>query len=550
MELHLQALPLFTPRPGPLVVVVADGVGVAPDVPSNAVARADTPTLDTLTASSMATTLRAHGTAVGLPSDDDMGNSEVGHNAMGAGRIFAQGAKLVNRALADGTLFKSPVWRTAVDRGRSGTLHFLGLHSDGNVHSNNQHLYQMLRQAAEEGVTRARVHILHDGRDVAARSALTYIAATEQVLAEINRRPGFDYRIASGGGRMTITMDRYGADWLMVERGYHCHTHGVGRPFRSAAEAVTTAYAESDAGDQYLDAFVVVDGPAGAPAAGLRPVGAMADGDAVILYNFRGDRAIEISRAYEEPDFAVFDRGRHPDVYFAGMLQYDGDALVPENYLVDPPAIDRTMGEYLCAEGVPSFAVSETQKFGHVTYFWNGNRSGYLDPDLETYVEIPSDNVEFDKTPAMKAREITAATIELMRSGRYRWGRINFPNGDMVGHTGVFDATTEAIEALDESLAQLLAAVDELQGILIYTADHGNADIMFTEAPDGTRTPVTSHTLSPVPFVIHDPANHGDYELAPPPGAGLANLAATVINLLGFVAPAGYEPSLIRFPAS
>ncbi len=541
MELHLQALPHFTPRPGPLLLVVADGVGVAPDVASNAVARAHIPHLDALTSSELATTLRAHGVAVGLPSDDDMGNSEVGHNAMGAGRIFAQGAKLVNRALADGSLFASAVWQEAVAAGRAGgTLHFLGLHSDGNVHSHIAHLHQMLARAATDGVDRARVHILHDGRDVGARSALTYITATEQVLARLQAGHGVDYRIASGGGRMTITMDRYGADWDMVKRGYECHTHGVGRPFASAAEAVEAMYAETDAGDQYLDPFVIVD-------ADGAPVGTMADGDAVILFNFRGDRAIEISRAYEEPDFAVFSRGRHPEVFFAGMLQYDGDALVPKKYLVAPPSIDRTMSQYLCAEGVPSFAVSETQKFGHVTYFWNGNRSGYIDPSIETYVEIPSDNVEFNKTPAMKAREITAATIELLRSGRFRWGRINFPNGDMVGHTGVFDATTEAMEAVDESMARLEAVIDELGGVLIYTADHGNADVMFTEAADGTRTPVTSHTLNPVPFAIHDPGWHGDYRLDPPPGAGLANIAATLCNLLGYEAPEGYEPSLLTF---
>jgi 2,3-bisphosphoglycerate-independent phosphoglycerate mutase len=549
MELHLQKNPSFTPRRGPLLLVVADGVGVAPDAPSNAVTRAHTPTLDALTASALSTTLLAHGSAVGLPSDDDMGNSEVGHNALGAGRIFAQGAKLVNQAIETGSIFQSDVWRSVIERitstnaPSSATLHLIGLHSDGNVHSHNRHLYALLNQAAAQGVRRARVHIMHDGRDVGARSALGYIDTTEAVLQQINQTPGYDYRIASGGGRMTITMDRYGADWEMVERGYHCHTHGVGRPFASARAAVETMYAESETGDQYLESFVVTGSD------GL-PVGAMHDGDAVVLYNFRGDRAIEISRAYEEPSFSMFDRGRHPDVLFAGMLQYDGDALIPKHYLVAPPAIDRTMGEYLCAEGVTSFAVSETQKFGHVTYFWNGNRSGYLDASLETYVEIPSDNVEFNKTPSMKAREITASTIELLQSGRYQWGRINFPNGDMVGHTGVFDATTEAMEAIDECMARLLRVIDELGGVLVYTADHGNADVMFTVAADGTRTPVTSHTLNPVPFVIHDAGYAGEYQLVPPVQAGLANVAATVLNLLGYTAPADYEASLIRFEAN
>ncbi|MCB0998494.1 MAG: 2,3-bisphosphoglycerate-independent phosphoglycerate mutase [Acidimicrobiales bacterium] len=538
----------FHGRSGPLLLVIADGVGIAPPGPSNAVTEADTPTLDALLASPLSTSLLAHGPAVGLPSDDDMGNSEVGHNALGAGRVFAQGAKLVNHALASGALYRNPVWQEAVAHGRAHTMHFLGLHSDGNVHSHIDHLHQMLERAAEEGVVRARVHVLLDGRDVPARSALDYLAQTEQVLQKINEHGadrGVDFRIASGGGRMTITMDRYGADWAMVQRGYECHTHGVGRPFRSAAEAVETMYAESDTGDQYLASFVVVDD------AGV-PVGTMHDGDAVVLYNFRGDRAIEISQAYEDPTFDRFDRDAvapHPDVSFCGMLQYDGDALVPKRYLVDPPTIERTVSEYLCAEGVSTFAISETQKYGHVTYFWNGNKSGYIDPSLETYVEIPSDNVAFDTTPAMKVREITAATIEMLRSGRYRFGRLNFPSGDMVGHTGHLHATIDAMTVIDECMARLIEVIDELGGVLVYTADHGNADIMFTETADGVRMPKTSHTLSPVPFAIHDAAWHGEYHLAAPDGAGLANVAATLLDLLGFVPPSDYEPSVIAFDA-
>ncbi|MGF1595431.1 MAG: 2,3-bisphosphoglycerate-independent phosphoglycerate mutase [Acidimicrobiales bacterium] len=539
MELHLDPHPSFSGRPGPVLIVVADGVGVAPAGPSNAVTEAHTPTLDRLAASPLYTELQAHGTAVGLPTDDDMGNSEVGHNAIGAGRIFAQGAKLVNQALADGSLFTTDVWRAAIEHGAAHTLHLLGLHSDGNVHSHTDHLYQLLARAAVDGVTRARVHILLDGRDTPSRSALDYISTTEAVLCGLNGEHGVDFRIGSGGGRMKITMDRYGADWEVVKRGYEAHTKGVGRHFRSAAEAVETMYAETEAGDQNLEAFVIVDDHD-------QPIGTMSDGDAVIMFNFRGDRAIEISQAYEDLDFSGFDRGEHPDVWFAGILQYDGDALVPKKYLVAPPSISRTMGQYLCAEGVHSFAVSETQKFGHVTYFWNGNRSGYIDADLETYVEIPSDNIEFNEAPGMKAREITAETIDLLRSGGYRFGRINLANGDMVGHTGVMDATTEAMEVVDECLERLVAVIEELGGVLICTADHGNADIMWTEK-DGVRSVLTSHTLSPVPFAIVDPNYDGEYTLDPPPDAGLANIAATTLNLLGFTAPTDYEPSLLRF---
>ncbi|MFN3218291.1 MAG: 2,3-bisphosphoglycerate-independent phosphoglycerate mutase [Acidimicrobiales bacterium] len=538
MTLSLSPLTGFAGRPGPLLLVIADGVGIAPPGPSNAVTEADTPCLDALLASPMSTQLAAHGVAVGLPSDDDMGNSEVGHNALGAGRIFAQGAKLVNKAIADESLFASEAWTTAVARAREATLHLIGLHSDGNVHSNLAHTHALMRRAVAEGVTSIALHILLDGRDVPARSALTYIESTEKVIAELNgENDANDIRIASGGGRMKITMDRYEADWEMVERGYRCHTHGEGRPFASAGEAVETMYGETDAGDQNLAPFVIVD-EAG------EPVGQMHDGDAVIFTNFRGDRAIEISKAYERDEFEHFDRNPRPDVFFAGMLQYDGDEHVPKHYLVAPPVIERTVSSYLCAEGITSFAISETQKYGHVTYFWNGNRSGSIDPDLETYIEIPSDRIEFDKAPAMKAREVTDRTIEMLRSGDYRFGRLNFANGDMVGHTGNLTAAIEAMEVVDECVARLVEVIDELGGVLLYTADHGNADIMFTEV-DGQRSPKTSHTLNPVPFVIHDPAGDGAYRLDPPDDAGLTNVAATICNLLGYEAPDDYRESLI-----
>lgn len=541
MSLSLTKHPSFTGRKGPVVILVADGVGVAPAAASNAVSQANTPTLDWLADQALYTTLLAHGTAVGLPSDDDMGNSEVGHNALGAGRIFAQGAKLVNQALASGAAFETQVWKQAIKHGKQHTLHLLGLHSDGNIHAHTKHLYQLMTKAAEQGVRDCCLHILLDGRDVGARSALSYIEQTERRITEINFKYSANFRIASGGGRMHITMDRYQADWSMVQRGYECHTHGVGPQFASATEAVTALYASSGKDDQYLPAFVIAD-------AGIA-VGTMTDGDAVILYNFRGDRAMEISLAYERDKFDQFDRNAvrsHPKVYFAGMLQYDGDELVPINYLVNPPDIDRTMGEYLCAQGLKSFAISETQKFGHVTYFWNGNRSGYINEALEQYIQIPSDNIEFNEAPAMKAREITDKTIELIESGTFQFGRLNIANGDMVGHTGDLAAAIEAMEVVDECVAKLITAIKANDGVLIYTADHGNADIMYTEK-DGVRSPKTSHTLSPVPFAIIDTNYNNEYQLAPPSDAGLTHIAATALNLLGFEAPEGYQSSLIRF---
>jgi len=540
MTLSLDPHPTFAGRSGPVLIVVADGVGIAEDTASNAVTQAKTPTLDKLLASQFSTSLAAHGTAVGLPTDDDMGNSEVGHNAIGAGRVFAQGAKLVNKALEKKILYTSDVWQAAIKHGIAGTLHFIGLHSDGNVHSHIDHLHQMISQAVVEGVNSICVHVLLDGRDTPPRSALDYLEKTEAFIETMNNASDVNVRIASGGGRMTITMDRYEADWDMVQRGYDCHAHGVGRAFNSAKTAVETLYSETDLGDQYLEPFVITDAEG-------EPVGKIQDGDSVVFFNFRGDRAIEISQAFEQAEFTAFNRGNHPKVFFAGMLQYDGDLQVPNNYLVDPPVIDRTMGEYLAEMNIASFAVSETQKFGHVTYFWNGNRSGYINEELETYVEIPSDNVPFDEAPAMKAREITNATIELMRTGEYRFGRINFANGDMVGHTGNIAAAMKAIETVDACMEKLVEVIDELGGVLIYTSDHGNADQMFTETADDKTAVITSHSLAPVPFVIYDPLNNNEYNLTPPADAGLSHIASTTLNLLGYQAPEDYQPSLIRF---
>ncbi|MDO4570431.1 MAG: 2,3-bisphosphoglycerate-independent phosphoglycerate mutase [Planctomycetia bacterium] len=540
-ELSLNKNTSFSGRPGPMVLIVMDGIGIGKQDDSNAVYLAKTPTLDALFGAKLYTQLQAHGKAVGLPSDDDMGNSEIGHNALGAGRVFDQGAKLVNRAIETESMYDGEVWKSAIAQALAGgTLHFIGLHSDGNVHSNTAHLYAMLRRAAKEGVKRCRVHILHDGRDVPEKSALVYIDATERVLGDINQEFGADFRIASGGGRMITTMDRYEADWRIVERGWKAHVLGEARAFSSAKEAVETMYAESDgAVDQYLDSFVVVENG--------RPVGTIEDGDAVVFFNFRGDRAIEISQAFEGgSEFNKFDRVRVPSVYYAGIMQYDGDLKLPKHFLVSPPVIDRTFCEYLCAEKVSMFAISETQKFGHVTYFWNGNRSGYINPQCEDYEEIPSDRIEFDKAPLMKAEEITAWVEKALASGKFRFGRLNLANGDMVGHTGNMEATIKAVEKVDECVGRILSVIQKLNGIAIVTADHGNADEMWTEKK-GVRSPRTAHTLNPVPFCIFDPMYAGEYEMAVVPNPGLANVAATVLNLLGFEAPADYCPSLVRF---
>jgi 2,3-bisphosphoglycerate-independent phosphoglycerate mutase len=366
------------------------------------------------------------------------------------------------------------------------------------------------------------------------------VIPTEERLRKISEATGLDYAIASGGGRMKVTMDRYNADWEIVKRGWETHVLGRGRTFRMASKAIQTMYLEDPTiTDQYLDAFVVVDEEE-------RPVGPIVDGDAVIFFNFRGDRAIEISRAFTEENFHEFDRGPLPDILYAGMMEYDGDRHIPPKFLVSPPAIDRTISEYLCAEKIKSFAISETQKFGHVTYFWNGNRSGYIDENLETYVEIPSDRIRFDKAPRMKAIEIRDKTIEMLKSGDFRFGRLNFANGDMVGHTGVMAAAIIAVETVDQCVGELLEVIREMEGIAVVTADHGNSDEMFTVNKNGARKTKTAHTLNPVPFVIYDPQYSGEYNMADLKSPGLSNVAATLLNLLGYAKVEDYDPSLIQ----
>ncbi|HSK11245.1 MAG TPA: 2,3-bisphosphoglycerate-independent phosphoglycerate mutase [Vicinamibacterales bacterium] len=536
-QLRLDALPNYTAFPGPVVLLILDGVGLGLQDESDGVFLAHTPVLDELMREPLFTRLKAHGTAVGLPSDEDMGNSEVGHNALGAGRVFAQGARLVNDAIQGGAMFTGASWRAAIARALGGgTLHLIGLLSDGNVHSHISHLFAILDRAAHEGVRRVRVHTLLDGRDVGERSALGYLDALDEQLRR-HDASGLDYQVASGGGRMVTTMDRYNANWEVVEQGWKAHVLGTARQFASAREAVETYYREDpSATDQYLKSFVV--------AREGRPVGTIEDGDAVIFFNFRGDRAIEISRAFEEPALAEFDRVRVPDVFYAGMMQYDGDAFIPKHFLVEPPAIDRTVSQYLCAAGVTSFAISETQKFGHVTYFWNGNNSGYIDEALERYEEVPSDRVRFDERPWMKAAEITDATIAAVRSGRYKFIRVNYANGDMVGHTGNPAAIRIAVEAVDLALQRLLPVVRAAGGLLVVTADHGNADKMFTEKK-GRREAMVAHTLNPVPFIVKDFAGANRWSLAPLQDQGLSNVAATLLLLLGFRAPDGYDRSLL-----
>lgn len=506
-------------------MVVMDGVGLSDKTEGNAFKNANTPNLDKLIANN-SIAIHAHGTYVGLPSDEDMGNSEVGHNAIGCGQIYSQGSKLVNDAIESGKLFEGEVWKESINYSKYNKLHFIGLLSDGGVHSHIKHLFKMLEQSKRDGSKDVCIHILLDGRDVPATSALTYVDMLENKIKELND-DNFNARIVSGGGRMNITMDRYEADWGMVEKGWHTHVLGEGRKFNSAKEAIETYRSENpDIIDQYLEPFVIEN-----------TNGTIDDNDSVIFFNFRGDRAIEISRAFDEEGFNKFDRVRVPNVYYAGMLQYDSEIQIPKKFLTSPPDIKYTLTEELIKNNINEYAISETQKFGHVTYFWNGNRIDKFNEELETYDEVESDKIPFDQAPAMKSYEITDKFIDAIKSNKYQFLRCNFPNGDMVGHTGNYEATVKAMEAVDENIGRIVKACDETNSILIVTADHGNSEEMISS--DGKTK--TSHSLNPVPFIIYNTNvtfKDGDF--------GLANIASTITDLLGIDSNPNWKESMIN----
>ncbi len=541
----------FNGPEGPVVLAILDGVGIGTCAEGDVVSRANTPTLDWLAQNALAAKLKAHGTAVGMPSDADMGNSEIGHNAIGCGRVFAQGAKLVNESIQSGTLFEGEVWKELIENvvQHASKLHFIGLFSDGNVHSHIDHLEAMLAEAKNQGVKRACVHILLDGRDVPPTSALEYVDRLEDFLSALAKDSDIDFAIASGGGRMQITMDRYQANWGMVERGWKTHVLGEGQLYGSAREAIETLRGENpDVIDQDLPPFVIVRDNA--------PLGPITENDSVIFFNFRGDRAIEISMVFEQEAFDKFPRGPKLNVKYAGMMQYDGDALIPNKYLVNPAGIDRTVGEYLAKTGVRQMAISETQKFGHVTYFFNGNRSGKFDDSLEDYIEVPSDIVPFEQRPWMKAAEITDKVVDAIQGRQYDFIRLNYANGDMVGHTGILQAVEIAVETVDLCLARLVRAVKRANGVLVVSADHGNSDDMYEciyetgevvyDEKTGLPKPRTAHSLNPVFAYVYAPGDSVKMKLSNHKDPGISSLAATCLTLLGFEPPADYTPSILE----
>ena len=562
MNFNLEKLPNYSGVKGPLLLIILDGLGIfkknADGYPGNAIDIAQPKNITKLLENEkIVAYLKAHGTAVGMPSDDDQGNSEVGHNAMGAGRVFSQGASLVDNAINDRSLFEGDTWKEMIDNAltHKTPVHLIGLLSDGNVHSNISHLMALISECDKREIEEVYVHGLLDGRDVPPLSALRYFGELQDFLWSLRVQALKDnkkrrYYIASGGGRMVTTMDRYEADWSIVERGYQAHVLGEGPLFADALTAIAEMRKEYSVDDQYLPHWVVRD-----PENSEKPIAQIDDNHNVIFYNFRGDRAIEICRALVDTDFKGFERKRFPKVFFAGMMEYDGDLHIPPKYLVSPPAIERTVSEYLAKNDISQYAISETQKFGHVTYFWNGNNSAKFSEENEEWVEIESDRIPFDQAPNMKAKEITQELEKALTSGKYKFLRVNFANGDMVGHTGSLDAAVKAVRALDEAVGHLVAIIDELEGTVIITADHGNCEQMYAvnkktgEAvlgAGGNFDKMTSHTLNPVPFMMRSP-DVGKFELNDKvKDPGLGNIASTLLMLLGFNKPDDYLDSIIR----
>ena len=542
--LFLKNLQQYFSGRGPLIHVVLDGWGVGAADGTNAVNKANLPVMSRLIRGCPYTQLWTHGKYVGLPNEKDMGGSEVGHMTMGAGMVMEQGPTLIQNLLQSGEFFENPVLSRIIQNcvERDTPLHLLGLLSNGNIHSHVDHTEAIIRHAFQSGIRRCYLHALLDGRDVGVQSALDFTEPFEKLFSELKgQRPGIDYAFASGGGREVITMDRDN-NWEKIETGWQIHVQGQSEnQFPSIRDAIEHFRKQNpEIIDQDIPGFVIIrNGEA---------VGRIEDQHALIFTNFRGDRATEFSQAVLADDFPYFERYRCPEVLFAGMTQYDQDNQIPPDYLVGTPVVEEPFGKRILELGLKQFRLSETQKFAHVTFFYNGGYREPLDPLQENYHFIASDKIpSFAERPAMKAPGISKKAVEFINSGEYQYGLINFANADMVGHTGDFQATVRAVEAVDAALDNIVRAIDAVNGLLVITADHGNADEMLISNQNGKLEISTKHSLNPVPFLIYDPLYNGDYRLKPfgqDYNNNLSNIAATNFLLLGQAVPDDLAPSL------
>lgn len=496
----------------PVALIVMDGFGMADAGPGNAISLARTPNLDALFARYAWSTLCASGSAVGLPGGQ-MGNSEVGHLNMGAGRIVYQELTRITRAIDDGTLFANETLASAMDSAiaAGGAVHFMGLVSDGGVHSHQEHLYALLRMAAGRGATRVFVHAFLDGRDVPPSSGRAYVRELEDVLADISV------------GRVATVMGRYYAmdrdnRWERVEQAWRAMALGEGQAAETADAAIAASYA-AGVTDEFVVPSVVRDGDS--------PVGVVRDGDAMVFFNFRPDRAREITRAFVDPDFSGFGRPITPAVRFVCLTEYDPKIPAPVAFPKELPSC--VLADVLAEAGLRQLHIAETEKYAHVTFFFNGGAEA---PKRgEERILVPSPKVAtYDLQPEMSAPEVTRRLVEAIGEDRADVYIVNYANCDMVGHTGVLDAAIAAVEAVDAGVGAVVAAVRAVDGVVLVTADHGNAEQMLDPADGGA---FTAHTLSPVPLICVS-----DRIVAVDDGGILADVAPSLLDLTGVPAPA------------
>ncbi|MCY3712550.1 MAG: 2,3-bisphosphoglycerate-independent phosphoglycerate mutase [Gemmatimonadetes bacterium] len=502
----------------PVALVILDGWGIAPRGDANAVLLAETPNFDRLWQQYPHTMLSASGEDVGLPPGI-MGNSEVGHLNLGAGRVVRQEVSRINEAIDDGSFYENAALVEIMERlrGTGGRLHLMGLTSDGLVHSAEKHYLAILEMARRRGLTgdRVLVHAILDGRDTAPRSAPAYLE-TLQVAIE---RLGVG-RIATVTGRY-YPMDRDNR-WERLRRAYELFTGGKGYRAGTAAEAVQAAYDRGET-DEFVSPTVI------APAAD-GPAGLITDGDAVIVFNFRADRGRQIVRAFIEKDFDGFDRGAVPDVHIATMTPYDARFDVPCAFR-PPERMREILGETISLAGRRQLRVAETEKYPHVTYFFNGGDERPFDGEDRILVPSPRDVATYDEKPEMSAPEVAARVADAVRGGEYDFVLVNFANPDMVGHTGSLPAAVSAVETVDRCLGEVMDAVRSAGGGAIVTADHGNAEMMVDPA---SSAPHTAHTTNPVPLIlVDDKREHRPLRT----GGRLADVAPTVLSMMGISCP-------------
>lgn len=511
----------MTPRP-PVILIIMDGFGMAEPGPGNAISMARTPNLDALFAECPWTTLLSSGLAVGLP-EGQMGNSEVGHLNIGAGRIVYQELTRIDRAIADGSIFENPVLIEAIDGAIAahGAVHLMGLVSDGGVHSHQEHLYALARMAGARGARRVFVHAFLDGRDVPPSSGLEYVRALDEALADLGV-----VSVATVTGRY-YAMDRDNR-WDRVEKAWRAMVLGEGVSAESATAAIGASYAAG-----VTDEFVV---PAVVIGADGAPLGAVADGDALIFFNFRPDRAREITRAFVDPAFAGFERPVQPDVRFVCLTEYGPTIPAPIAFKKDLPCC--VLADVIADAGLRQLHIAETEKYAHVTFFLNG---GAEPPKAgEERILVPSPKVAtYDLQPEMSAPEVTRRLVEAIAENRADFYVVNYANCDMVGHTGIMEAAVAAVEAVDGAVGAIVANVRAKGGAALITADHGNAEQMCDPSTGGA---FTAHTLDPVPFICVS-----DEVTAVADGGILADVAPSVCALLGISAPPEWTgTSLLR----